>query len=89
MGESPQMIFYIIHGNHEFQGIYFTFIFLIYFGSSLYILDFMSKSDSSSNSSLKIAVLCGGPSQERGISLNSARSVIDHLTDDNIAVTPF
>lgn len=45
----------------------------------------MSKSDSP----LQIAVLCGGPSQERGISLNSARSVIDHLTDDNIAVTPF
>jgi D-alanine--D-alanine ligase len=51
----------------------------------MYILTLMSKSDSS----LKIAVLCGGPSQERGISLNSARSVIDHLTDDNIAVTPF
>lgn len=45
----------------------------------------MSKSDSP----LKIAVLCGGPSQERGISLNSARSVIDHLSDDQIAVTPF
>lgn len=41
------------------------------------------------DSSLKIAVLCGGPSQERGISLNSARSVIDHLSADNIAVTPF
>lgn len=45
----------------------------------------MSKSDSP----LKIAVLCGGPSQERGISLNSARSVIDHLSDDHIHVTPF
>jgi len=45
----------------------------------------MSKSDSP----LKIAVLCGGPSQERGISLNSARSVIDHLTDDAVSVTPF
>ena len=45
----------------------------------------MSKSDSL----LKIAVLCGGPSQERGISLNSARSVIDHLTDAHISVTPF
>ncbi len=45
----------------------------------------MSKSDSP----LKIAVLCGGPSQERGISLNSARSVIDHLTDSQINVTPF
>lgn len=45
----------------------------------------MSKFDSP----LKIAVLCGGPSQERGISLNSARSVIDHLGAENIAVTPF
>lgn len=45
----------------------------------------MSKSDSP----LKVAVLCGGPSQERGISLNSARSVIDHLTSDKITVTPF
>lgn len=44
---------------------------------------------SQSDSSLKIAVLCGGPSQERGISLNSARSVIDHLTDDRITVIPF
>ena len=26
-----------------------------------------------------LAVLCGGPSGERGISLNSARSVSDHL----------
>lgn len=45
----------------------------------------MSKSDSP----LKIAVLCGGPSQERGISLNSARSVIDHLSDSSIDVIPF
>lgn len=29
---------------------------------------------------MRIAVLCGGPSAERGISLNSARSVMDHLT---------
>lgn len=28
---------------------------------------------------MKVAVLCGGPSLERGISLNSARSVLDHL----------
>jgi D-alanine--D-alanine ligase len=30
-------------------------------------------------SPFRIAVLCGGPSGERGISLNSARSVCDHL----------
>jgi D-alanine--D-alanine ligase len=29
---------------------------------------------------MRIAVICGGPSAERGISLNSARSVMDHLT---------
>ncbi len=29
-----------------------------------------------------VAVVCGGPSLERGISLNSARSLVDHLNDD-------
>lgn len=28
---------------------------------------------------IRIALICGGPSLERGISLNSARSVLDHL----------
>lgn len=28
---------------------------------------------------LRVAIICGGPSAERGISLNSARSVLDHL----------
>lgn len=37
---------------------------------------------------MKIAVLCGGPSRERGVSLNSARSVLDHLSDENIEVLP-
>ncbi len=37
---------------------------------------------------LKIALLCGGPSLERGISLNSARSVCDHLHSDEIEVLP-
>lgn len=41
------------------------------------------------DSSLSVAVLCGGPSLERGISLNSARSVIDHLSDEAVRVTPF
>lgn len=30
----------------------------------------------------KLLLLCGGPSDERNISLNSARSVYDHLEDD-------
>ncbi|MFH0820626.1 MAG: hypothetical protein V1908_02520, partial [Candidatus Peregrinibacteria bacterium] len=37
---------------------------------------------------LKIALLCGGPSLERGISLNSARSVCDHLQSEDIEVLP-
>lgn len=36
----------------------------------------------------KIAIICGGPSFERGISLNSARSVMDHLTSSTISVIP-
>lgn len=37
---------------------------------------------------LKVAVLCGGPSFERGISLNSARSVLDHLSAPDVTVIP-
>ncbi len=37
---------------------------------------------------MKIALLCGGPSLERGISLNSARSVCDHLQSDEVEVNP-
>ena len=37
---------------------------------------------------MKIAILCGGPSLERGISLNSARSVCDHLQSDEIEIVP-
>ena len=36
----------------------------------------------------KIALLCGGPSPERGISINSARSVLDNLSSANIEITP-
>ncbi|MBI2623347.1 MAG: hypothetical protein HYW65_02115 [Candidatus Liptonbacteria bacterium] len=39
-------------------------------------------------SKIKIAILCGGPSLERGISLNSARSVLDHLSSENIEIVP-
>ncbi|OHB20921.1 MAG: hypothetical protein A3J67_01050 [Parcubacteria group bacterium RIFCSPHIGHO2_02_FULL_48_10b] len=35
-----------------------------------------------------VALLCGGPSLERGISLNSARSVVDHLESEEISVQP-
>ena len=40
------------------------------------------------NSKLRIALICGGPSLERGISLNSARSVCDHLQDEQIEIIP-
>lgn len=36
----------------------------------------------------RLALLCGGPSLERGISLNSARSVMDHLQADDIEIIP-
>jgi D-alanine--D-alanine ligase len=38
---------------------------------------------------MKIAIICGGPGAERGISINSARSMLDHLQSDTIKVTPF
>ncbi len=37
---------------------------------------------------MRIALICGGPSLERGISLNSARSVLDHLEGDGIEIVP-
>jgi len=37
---------------------------------------------------IQIALLCGGPSLERGISLNSARSVCDHLHSKITEVIP-
>jgi D-alanine--D-alanine ligase len=35
-----------------------------------------------------IAILCGGPSLERGISLNSARSALDHLESEQTEILP-
>lgn len=37
----------------------------------------------------KVALITGGPSLERGISLNSARSVLDHLESENLEIVPF
>lgn len=37
---------------------------------------------------MKVALLCGGPSLERGISLNSARSVLDHLGGEGMDIVP-
>ena len=36
-----------------------------------------------------VGIICGGPSLERGISLNSARSVADHLECKNIIIKIF
>ncbi len=36
----------------------------------------------------KLAIICGGPSNERGISLNSARSIMDHLQSSLIEIIP-
>ncbi|XP_020887220.1 uncharacterized protein LOC9320765 isoform X5 [Arabidopsis lyrata subsp. lyrata] len=36
---------------------------------------------------LRVGLICGGPSAERGISLNSARSVLDHIQGDGISVS--
>ncbi len=41
------------------------------------------------NKKFKIALITGGPSLERAISLNSARSVLDHLGVENIDIVPF
>lgn len=36
-----------------------------------------------------MGLVCGGPSSERGISLNSARSALDHLQDCGVVVHPY
>lgn len=36
----------------------------------------------------KIALLCGGPSLERAVSLNSARTILDHLSSDQVEILP-
>jgi D-alanine--D-alanine ligase len=41
-----------------------------------------------SKTPFKLALICGGPSRERGISLNSARSVMDHLSGPGIEIIP-
>lgn len=36
---------------------------------------------------LRVGLVCGGPSAERGISLNSARSVLDHIQVDDLQIS--
>ncbi len=40
------------------------------------------------NKKISVAILCGGPSLERGISLNSARSAMDHLGSLGVDIIP-
>ena len=47
------------------------------------------KKKKSGGENLQIGLICGGPSLERGISLNSARSVLDHLSSESIEIVPF
>ncbi|KAG0541638.1 hypothetical protein BDA96_02G034200 [Sorghum bicolor] len=35
---------------------------------------------------LRVGLICGGPSGERGVSLNSARSVLDHIQGEDLVV---
>ncbi|MBI5229742.1 MAG: hypothetical protein HY981_00325 [Candidatus Magasanikbacteria bacterium] len=37
---------------------------------------------------ITVGLICGGPSLERGISLNSARSVLDHLESEEVEILP-
>lgn len=37
------------------------------------------KKQKMSSRNLRVGLICGGPSAERGISLNSVRSVLDHI----------
>jgi len=57
----------------------------------LYIKLFFAKmavNSAKNKSKMKVAILCGGPSLERGISLNSARSVLDHLGSQGVEIVP-
>ncbi|KAF8093326.1 hypothetical protein N665_0384s0013 [Sinapis alba] len=40
-----------------------------------------------SSRNLRVGLICGGPSAERGISLNSVRSVLDHIQGNGISVS--
>ncbi|KAJ0978329.1 hypothetical protein J5N97_013803 [Dioscorea zingiberensis] len=46
-----------------------------------------SKSEEESERPLRVGIICGGPSAERGISLNSARSVLDHIQGEDLHVS--
>lgn len=43
------------------------------------VLEVTGKEEVVEERAFKVGIVCGGPSAERGISLNSARSVLDHI----------
>ncbi|KAJ4887367.1 D-alanine--D-alanine ligase family [Raphanus sativus] len=45
------------------------------------------KKQKMSSRNLRVGLICGGPSAERGISLNSVRSVLDHIQGNGISVS--
>ena len=45
-----------------------------------------TRSSSDDDTLVRVAVLCGGPSAERGVSLNSARSILDNLHGSGFTV---
>uniref|UniRef100_A0A7C8YZN4 D-alanine--D-alanine ligase n=1 Tax=Opuntia streptacantha TaxID=393608 RepID=A0A7C8YZN4_OPUST len=47
----------------------------------------IEKTSREKDSILRVGLVCGGPSAERGISLNSARSVLDHIQGDDLQVS--
>ncbi|OIV98557.1 hypothetical protein TanjilG_12143 [Lupinus angustifolius] len=45
------------------------------------------KEDEEGKRVLRVGIICGGPSSERGISLNSARSLLHHIQGDDLQVS--
>lgn len=47
----------------------------------------VEEEDGAKGRPLRVGIVCGGPSAERGISLNSARSVLDHIQGEDLIVS--
>lgn len=50
---------------------------------------FSASPDAGAAKRYTLALICGGPSRERGISLNSARSALDHLSGPDVDIAAF
>ncbi|XP_078166190.1 D-alanine-D-alanine ligase family [Carex rostrata] len=51
------------------------------------VTDAEKKREEEKGRQLRVGLVCGGPSAERGISLNSARSVLDHIQGEDLIVS--